>query len=219
MLASPYLVPVVASAPLVGGGLAAVLVMAAGAAVAQPDAASPKSAVGQWRLTQVGGKVTCTLTLTGGAAVGGWEMRAPLACRGAFPPLRDVVAWSFDPQGQLQLSDAAGKRVVALAPAAAGAYETKAPDGKTWRLEPLGRPRPLTARERISGEYRLTSAAGQTCDLSLRADIFGRAGWATPGQCAPPWGQRGIAIWTLNGSRLTLMDHARKPVLVLKRGE
>ncbi|HEX7761463.1 MAG TPA: AprI/Inh family metalloprotease inhibitor, partial [Caulobacteraceae bacterium] len=122
--------------------------------------------------------------------------------------------------GALALTDAEGRRIVAFPAAASGAMEAKAPDGKTWRLEAAGPARPLTSRERMSGQFRLSGAGGTTlCDLDLRADIFGRAGWVTAGACTPAWLSKGFSVWTMKDGRLTLMDRKRKPLLVLKPGD
>ena len=119
--------------------LLAVTVFAAGAASASVDAAALRAS-GDWRLSEVGGKIACTLTLTSQASFAGFELKAPLACRRAFPPLRDVAAWSLDDKGGIVLADAKAQPIVTFpalakeAPAK-GPYETKAPDGHTWRLE------------------------------------------------------------------------------------
>lgn len=119
--------------------LLAVAVFAAGAASASVDAAALRAS-GDWRLSEVGGKIACTLTLTSQASFAGFELKAPLACRRAFPPLRAVAAWSLDEKGDIVLADAKAQPIVTF-PAQAkeaqakGPYETKAPDGHTWRLE------------------------------------------------------------------------------------
>jgi hypothetical protein len=187
------------------------------AARVEPGQASARATVGPWRLSEVGGKIGCTLTLTGAPATAGWEVKAPLACRGAFPPLKEVTAWTLDAEGALALTDSEGRRIVAFATGASGPLEAKAPDGKTWRLELAGPARALTSRERMSGPFRLSGAGGTTlCEMTLRADIFGRDGWVTPGTCAPAWVAKGFSVWTLKDGRLTLMDRKRKAVLVLK---
>src|SRR5512143_3662764 len=114
--------------------LLALTLAAAGVAEAQPDAGAGRPVVGKWRLSQVGGKVTCALNLTGSPGVGGWEAHAPLACRGAFPILRQLSSWTADAQGGLTLSDTQGRKVIAFQAAPGAAFEAKAPDGKTWRL-------------------------------------------------------------------------------------
>jgi hypothetical protein len=120
-------------------GLMAVTVFAAGAASASVDAAALRAS-GDWRLSEVGGKIACTLTLTTQASFAGFELKAPLACRRAFPPLMTVAAWSLDDKGGIVLADAKAQPIVTF-PAQAkeaqakGPYETKAPDGHTWRLE------------------------------------------------------------------------------------
>lgn len=180
-----------------------------------------RAAVGLWRLSEVGGKIGCTLTLTGAPAPSGWEVKAPLACRGAFPPLKEVTAWMVDADGALALTDSVGRRIVAFPNTAGPSAEAKAPDGKTWRLEAAGPSRTLTSRERMSGPFRISAAGGAgLCDLTLRADIFGRAGWITPAPpCAPAWTAKGLSIWVLKDGRLTLMDHRRKTLLVMKPGD
>jgi hypothetical protein len=92
---------------------------------------------GDWRLSAVGGRIACTLTFTTQAGVGGYEVKAPLACRRAFPALKDVAAWAVDDKGGIVLSDAKAAMIVTFPAQGASPYEAKAPDGHTWRLEPL----------------------------------------------------------------------------------
>ena len=109
----------------------------AGEVRAVSDSTAPGTVAGDWRLSEVGGRVTCTLTFTHQSSHGGFELKAPLACRRAFPPLEGVVAWTQDDKGGLILSDAQAKPVIVFPEEAGGSYEAKAPDGRTWRLEPL----------------------------------------------------------------------------------
>lgn len=119
--------------------LIALATLAAGGAHASAESAALRES-GDWRLSEVGGKIACTLTLTSQSNFAGFELKAPLACRRAFPPLRAVAAWSLDDRGDLVLADAKAQPIVTFpaqakdAPAK-GPFETKAPDGKTWRLE------------------------------------------------------------------------------------
>ena len=119
--------------------LIAIPALAAGAAHASADPAALRTS-GDWRLSEVGGKIACTLTLTSQASFAGFELKAPLACRRAFPPLKAVAAWSLDDKGDIVLADAKAQPIVTFpaqakeAPAK-GPFETKAPDGHTWRLE------------------------------------------------------------------------------------
>jgi hypothetical protein len=122
--------------------LAALIVIAAlsaGAAYASADPAALRTS-GDWRLSEVGGKIACTLTLTSQASFAGFELKAPLACRRAFPPLKAVAAWSLDDKGDIVLADAKAQPIVTFPTQAKeaqgkGPFETKAPDGHTWRLE------------------------------------------------------------------------------------
>jgi hypothetical protein len=94
-------------------------------------------ASGDWRLSEVGGRVACTLTLTRQSNPGGFELKAPLACRRAFPPLKTVAAWALDQKGGIILTDTNAQPIVTFAVPGKGPYEGKAPDGRTWRLEPI----------------------------------------------------------------------------------
>ena len=94
-------------------------------------------AAGDWRLSEVGGRIACTLTLTREASFAGYSLKAPLACRRAFPALKGVAAWALDPKGGIVLTDAHALPIVTFPAQATGPYETKSPDGRTWRLEPL----------------------------------------------------------------------------------
>jgi hypothetical protein len=119
-----------------GTALASALFLMAGQATAAIDPAAVR-AVGDWRLSEVGGKVACTLTLTRQTISAGFELKAPLACRQAFPPLKGVAAWAMDDKGGIVLSDANAQPIVTFAAPPRGPYEAKAPDGRTWRLEPV----------------------------------------------------------------------------------
>jgi len=92
---------------------------------------------GDWRLSEVGGRVACTLTFTRQSSLRGFELRAPLACRRAFPPLKAVAGWALDERGGIVLTDTNAQPIVTFAPPGRGPYEARAPDGRTWRLEPI----------------------------------------------------------------------------------
>ena len=114
----------------------AVAIALAGAAHAAIEPAAFRDS-GDWRLSEVGGKVACTLTLTRQTSFAGFELKAPLACRRAFPPLRTVAGWMLDDRGGIVLADARAQPIVTFPAQAKGPYEAKAPDGRTWRLEPV----------------------------------------------------------------------------------
>ena len=127
-----------------GIALFSLVVFAGGAAsAAAVDGAAGRTA-GDWRLSEVGGKVACTLTLTRQTSFAGFELKAPLACRRAFPALKTVANWALDDKGGIVLSDARAQTIVTFPVQSKGPYEAKAPDGRTWRLEPVkpGAPTP-----------------------------------------------------------------------------
>jgi hypothetical protein len=119
--------------------LSLVFMAACGAASAEIDANSLRTA-GDWRLSEIGGRVACTLKLTTETALTGYEVKAPLACRRAFPPLKDVAAWALDDKGDIVLSDAKAAPIVTFPAQGASPFEVKAPDGRTWRLEQVKTP-------------------------------------------------------------------------------
>jgi hypothetical protein len=107
------------------------------AAVANAAVDAAAQRVGDWRLSEVGGKVACTLTLTHQTSFAGFELKAPLACRRAFPALKTVAAWTLDDKGGIVLADAKAQPIVTFPAQPKGLFEAKAPDGRTWRLEPV----------------------------------------------------------------------------------
>jgi len=129
-----------------GIALFSLLVFAGGAASAAAVDAAATRAAGDWRLSEVGGKVACTLTLTRQTSFAGFELKAPLACRRAFPALKTVANWALDDKGGIVLSDARAQTIVTFPVQSKGPYEAKAPDGGTWRLEPV-KPGPLSPDE------------------------------------------------------------------------
>jgi hypothetical protein len=126
-----------------GLALAALIMCVCGPALAAVEPAASRAA-GDWRLSEVGGKIACTLTLTRQTSSAGFELRAPLACRRAFPALKTVANWALDDKGGIVLSDGRAQPIVTFPIQSKGPYEAKAPDGRTWRLEPVkpGAPSP-----------------------------------------------------------------------------
>ena len=119
-----------------GLALAALIMCVCGPALAAVEPAASRAA-GDWRLSEVGGKIACTLTLTRQTSSAGFELRAPLACRRAFPALKTVANWALDDKGGIVLSDGRAQPIVTFPSQSKGPYEAKAPDGRTWRLEPV----------------------------------------------------------------------------------
>ncbi len=184
------------------------------------DPAALRATVGQWRLSDVGGKVECTLSLTDHMTPAGRDLKAPAACHRAFPPLKAVAAWTLDPQGAIVFNDAARRGVIAFVGAPGGPHQATAPDGKVWRIEPAAaRPAP-GAPIRMRGVFRLSGPGGPNlCDLRLFPDVFGGSGSIRVDRCDAGWANRGFWAWKLKQGFLTLFDKAGKPILVLKAGD
>jgi hypothetical protein len=98
------------------------------------DSSSARTVVGAWRLSEVGGRVGCTLTLTDRQGAGGRDLEAPAACHRAFPPLKALTVWNLDARGEPVFSDTAKRQTVPFAGRLGGPYAATAPDGKAWRL-------------------------------------------------------------------------------------
>ncbi len=99
------------------------------------QAAAPRDATGPWRLSEIGGKIGCTVALIDrGTLGGGHDVLSPGVCQRAFPPLKDLSVWRFDERGSLIFSDPENRHVVAFAGPLGGPYAATAPDGRIWRL-------------------------------------------------------------------------------------
>jgi len=99
------------------------------------DAAVSRGAAGPWRLSEIGGKIGCTVALIDRESLGGGhDLQAPGACQRAFPALRDLSTWQMDDHGGLILSGPERSHVVAFAGPVGGPYLATAPNGRTWRL-------------------------------------------------------------------------------------
>ncbi|MGH6986500.1 MAG: AprI/Inh family metalloprotease inhibitor [Caulobacteraceae bacterium] len=113
--------------------------LAALALAAAAPAQDGRTDIGSWRLSEVGGKVACTVRLTDLASIpaspGVRQAEAQFACRQAFPPLQSLAAWRTDEKGDIVLADAGGKALAVFIGQPGGDFEAKAPDGKLWRLE------------------------------------------------------------------------------------
>jgi len=202
------------------GAIILAAAIAGGGAQGADAPAGPHGASGPWRLTQVGGKVGCTVNLTDHAQPIGLDVTFPPVCRRAFPALRLLAVWSVDPQGAIVFADAKGQRILALAGSPGGAYEAKTADGAVLHMEAAPTAPMPTPSAGMSGAFNLTGSGGAVlCDLVLRANFFGESGRITPRACAAGWADKGFAVWTLRQGRLTLMDRTRKPILVMKAGD
>ena len=98
------------------------------------DGLSADGAIGHWRLSAVGGKVGCTISLTDLERLGGRDLRAPAACQRAFPTLRAFSLWNLDGRGVLRFSDNLQRHFVEFSGPIGGPYAATAPDGRRWRL-------------------------------------------------------------------------------------
>ena len=121
--------------------------IAAGAPIVHAgDGLSADGAIGHWRLSAVGGKVGCTISLTDHERLGGRDLRTPAACQRAFPSLRDFSLWNLDGHGVLRFSDSLQRHFVEFSGPIGGPYAATAPDGRRWRLTASFSTTPGTSR-------------------------------------------------------------------------
>ncbi len=123
---------------------AIILVLGVAVSAAQPDnlPAAMRADVGPWRLSEVGGKIRCTVNFTDRENGGGHVLQAPGACRLAFPPLKNMSVWSLDIHGAPVFFDPLRHHVVTFSGPVGGPFQAIASDGKAWRLEPAPPPAP-----------------------------------------------------------------------------
>jgi hypothetical protein len=76
--------------------------------------AASRDGAGPWRLSEIGGKIGCTVALIDrGTLGGGHDVLSPGVCQRAFPPLKDLSIWRFDERGSLIFSDPERRHVAA----------------------------------------------------------------------------------------------------------
>jgi hypothetical protein len=127
--------------------ITALAIAIAATSIAGVEAAPGRAATSAWRLSEIGGKIGCTVDLIDrGSLGGGHDLLSPGACQRAFPPLKDLSVWRFDERGGLVFSDPGRRHVVAFAGPLGGPYAATAPDGRIWRLA-AATPRPPIDRK------------------------------------------------------------------------
>jgi len=120
--------------------LAAVAASVSAPPVDTGGASKTAAFVGQWRLSEIGGKVGCTVSLSDAPAGQSNLLQVPGACARAFPPLKDLNAWEVNGSGDISFSGGPDHQSVVFKGPAGGPYEARAPDGSAWRLEPAKKP-------------------------------------------------------------------------------
>jgi hypothetical protein len=81
--------------------------------------------VGGWELSNVDRDRRCPLTFSVDSAPGGYKIDLDSGCATAFPPLGNVVAWTFGPKDVLRLVDAKGGAVLEFTEVENGLFESE----------------------------------------------------------------------------------------------
>ena len=120
--------------------LIAVAAFAASAASASVDAAALRTS-GDWRLSEVGGKIACTLTLTSPDQLRGFRAEGAARLPPGIPAAEDGGHLGLDDKGGIVLADAKAQPIVTFPVQAGEALArgptrprrpTAAPGGWSW---------------------------------------------------------------------------------------
>ena len=108
----------------------------------------PTAATGAWEISEAEGTRKCRINLRQESAKEGAHVLAmPAGCKRALPVLGNVGEWNLGDDQTLSLTDKAGNTVLAFAPASEPGYlVATGPQGETYELEPVGRPRSQQAQ-------------------------------------------------------------------------
>jgi len=108
----------------------------------------PAPTTGAWEISEADGTRKCRINLRPDAAQEGTHQIAmPAGCKRALPVLGSIGEWTVGEDKTLSLTDKAGNTVLAFAPGAEDGYlVATGPQGETYELEPVGRPRAQVAQ-------------------------------------------------------------------------
>jgi hypothetical protein len=134
-------------------------------APALSDAAS--AMIGAWELSNADHDKTCRFIFRADQVPNGYKLDIDKNCPAVFPATRDLVAWTVDAYGGLQLRDATGKTAIELTEAEAGIYDGFEPAQGRYVLQSAAAA-PILSAEDMVGDWAIARGTGKPiCTLTL----------------------------------------------------
>ncbi|MDQ0465496.1 hypothetical protein QO010_003285 [Caulobacter ginsengisoli] len=183
------------------------------ALLASPAAAlqAPKDYAGKYTLSGVSeGAAVCKLTLTDEMAIGGWGVSLAKDCYGKFGLSQDIAAWTVLQNGSIAFIDPLRKVLLRFEPTEIGGYVAERPGAEPIALDRDVKPRTLTERERMSGNWVLTGLGGKViCRYAMTSNKAATAGsLKAQAGCPKAWAR--VTRWETAKGRIRLVTDAGK---------
>ena len=129
------------------------------------DAAS--AMIGTWEFSNADHDKICRLIFRADHVPNGYKLDIDKNCPTVFPATHDLVAWTVDSYGGLQLRDAAGKAAIELTEAEAGIYDGFEPTQGRYVLQSAAAA-PIRSAEDMIGDWAIARGTGKPiCTLTL----------------------------------------------------
>ena len=155
------------------------LVLLSAPALAQDKPPTPaeaaKALAGGYEMSNADRDRTCILTLKPDSGPGGFKLEFDRnACVAAFPPLKDVAAWSLF-NDAIRLTDAKGKIAFEFTEVEDGMYESlRAGQPLTFLQNAVVAKEAVRTSEQVSGDWNMVRSAGTPiCMLTLSTTPVG----------------------------------------------
>jgi len=147
-----------------------VLAGVCGEAFAEDTAALSDTAsamIGTWEFSNADHDKICRFIFRADQVANGYKLDIDKNCPAVFPATRDLVAWTVDSYGGLQLRDATGKAAIELTEAEAGIYDGFDPAQGRYVLQSAAAA-PVRSVEDMIGEWAIARGTGKPiCMLTL----------------------------------------------------
>jgi hypothetical protein len=143
------------------------------AAQAPPPSDTAKAMAGDWELSNADRDRICTLNFKLTPAGANYALELGPKCGEAFPPLQEVVGWTFGRNDMLVLIDAGGAPVLELLEVEAGTYEGLRPNEGRYVLQnpAVAAANKERAADDLFGEWAFVRPTGKPiCSVTLVAE-------------------------------------------------
>lgn len=123
--------------------------------------------LGTWEFSNADHDKTCRFIFRADQVPNGYKLDIDKDCPTVFPATRDLVAWTVDNFGGLQLRDATGKAAIELTEAEAGLYDGFEPTQGRYILQSAAAA-PILSAEDMIGDWAIARGTGKPiCTLTL----------------------------------------------------